>query len=198
LKNEESGNVVALNRFCQSSSVSIMSPETWQAIWKGSKTRHIRTFFHGRLPGGYFAYIVAMIYVAPLCAWAALGGDLDSVQADQTHMKASRRLIGGGEKYAIHELRSTSGTAVREYTSPQGSVFGVAWQGPMLPDLRQVLGAHFERYVEVSQTKRVGHGPLIIQTPGLIVQSTGHMRAFVGKAYVPEMLPPGVTADEIR
>ena len=176
-----------------------MAPEIWPARWIRSKTPRIRTFFPGRLLSiGCFASIVVMISAAPSCAWAALGGDIDSVQADQTHMKASRRLVGGGEKYAIHELRSASGTVVREYTSPQGSVFGVTWQGPVLPDLRQVLGAHFERYVEVSRTKRIGHGPFIIQAPGLIVQSAGHMRAFVGKAYVPEMLPLGVTADEIR
>jgi hypothetical protein len=39
---------------------------------------------------------------------------------------------------------------------------------------------------------------LNIQEPGLVVQSSGHARGFFGRAYVPGMLPPGVTPDQIR
>jgi hypothetical protein len=31
-----------------------------------------------------------------------------------------------------------------------------------------------------------------------VLQSGGHMRAYVGKAYVPEMLPEGVQPDAIQ
>jgi len=37
-----------------------------------------------------------------------------------------------------------------------------------------------------------------IQEPGLVVQVAGHMRAFFGKAYVPQMLPAGIRAEDIR
>jgi hypothetical protein len=38
----------------------------------------------------------------------------------------------------------------------------------------------------------------VIEQPGLVFYSGGHMRAFFGKAYVPETLPKGVTADAIK
>jgi hypothetical protein len=39
---------------------------------------------------------------------------------------------------------------------------------------------------------------VIIEQQGLVVQSGGRMRAFVGKAYVPQAVPQGVALDEIR
>ena len=67
-----------------------------------------------------------------------------------------------------------------------------------MPDLRQVLGAHFDEYVAAMAATRNRRGPVLVQLPGLVVQSGGHMRGFVGKAYVPETLPPGVSAEDIR
>jgi len=91
-----------------------------------------------------------------------------------------------------------SGTAVKEYVSPAGMVFAVCWQGPSLPDLRQVLGRYFEQYTEAARTQRAGPGPRVTQQPGLVVETGGHMRAYFGRAYVPQMLPRGVLAEEIQ
>jgi hypothetical protein len=55
--------------------------------------------------------------------------------------------------------------------------------------------------VQAEQSQRAqrhGRGPVQIQQPGLVVQVSGHMRAFLGKAYVPQMLPAGVRAEDIR
>ena len=45
-----------------------------------------------------------------------------------------------------------SGTTVREYVSSNGTVFAVAWQGPWLPDLRQMLGPYFDDYQRALQS----------------------------------------------
>ena len=75
----------------------------------------------------------------------------------------------------------------------------MAWQGPTRPDLSQVLGAYFDTFTKATQKMgRVGRGPLSIQQPGLVVQLGGHARSFVGMAYVPQMLPAGVSAQEIQ
>jgi hypothetical protein len=47
--------------------------------------------------------------------------------------------------YAMHEIRTAAGTNVRQFVSPSGTVFGVAWDGPWQPDLHQLLGAYFDR-----------------------------------------------------
>jgi DNA-binding IclR family transcriptional regulator len=135
-----------------------------------------------------------------LPAFAGLGQDVSSVQADQLHMQGSLR-ITQSQAYTVHEIRSATGTVVREYVSASGKVFAVAWQGPWLPDMRQVLATYFDQYQQAARTQfnsNAGRRPLLIQQPGLVVQSGGHMRSFAGRAYIPEMLPQAVSVEEIR
>jgi hypothetical protein len=130
-------------------------------------------------------------------AAATLGEDVTSVRADQTQMEATLQITSAA-KFAVHEIHLPSGTVVKEYVSPAGMVFAVSWQGPTLPDLQQVLGRYFEQYAGAVRSQKTGPGPRGTQGPGLVVQSGGHMRAFFGRAYVPQMLPRGVLAEEIQ
>lgn len=130
-------------------------------------------------------------------AFGSLGDNVKTVQSDQVHMKAALRTTQGAG-YEIHELQSESGVRVREYVSPAGQVFAVSWQGPFMPDLQKLLGVYFEQFAQAAKSKRVRRGPLIIRLPGLVVESSGHMRSFAGRAYVPQMLPQDVRAESIR
>jgi hypothetical protein len=130
-------------------------------------------------------------------AMAELGGSEASIAADQAHMKATRHIVSA-PRYTVHEIQTASGTLIREYVSAQGQVFAVAWQGPLMPDLQQILGSYFADYGAAAKNKRARRGPLLIQQPGLVVQSGGHMRAFFGRAYIPQLLPPDVSVDEIQ
>jgi hypothetical protein len=137
----------------------------------------------------------------PIPASAELGGDVTSVRADQAHMRGALLRITGAERYTVHEVRAATGTIVREYVSPAGTVFAVAWQGPWLPDLRQLFGTYFEHYVQSAreaQARRRGHGPLLIQETGLVVKQSGRPRAFAGSAYVPQLVPQGLDPETIR
>jgi hypothetical protein len=148
---------------------------------------------------------VAVTFVeSAVPARAALGGDITSVQADQLHMQGSVRATVTAS-YTVHQIQSAAGTVVREYVSSSGKsagkVFGIAWQGPWPPDMRQLLGSYFDQYVQAANaqsTTRMGRRPVVIEQSGLVVQLGGHPRAFAGRAYVPEMLPTGVRAEEIQ
>lgn len=143
--------------------------------------------------------LIALLLV-PLPALASLGGDVASVQSDQAKMQGSLR-TSSNNSYTVHEIQSPTGVAVKEYASPAGKVFAVTWQGPFHPDLRQLLGLYFDQFTQAEQAQRAqrrGRGPVQIQEPGLVVQVSGHIRAFTGKAYVPQMLPAGVRAEDIR
>ncbi|HEY7288787.1 MAG TPA: DUF2844 domain-containing protein [Vicinamibacterales bacterium] len=132
---------------------------------------------------------------------ASLGGAATSVQDDRVHMQGSLRQISGGPAYSMHELQSATGTVVREYVSPTGTVFAVSWDGPAFPDLRQLLGPYFDRFqAEAARLKhaRRGHGPLTVDLGDVVVQSGGHPRSFSGRAYLPQMMPAGVKAESIR
>lgn len=132
-------------------------------------------------------------------ALAALGGDVSSVETDRAHMKAAvkQTQVDG---YDIHEISAPGGTVVKEYVSPAGKVFAVSWHGPFYPDLQQILGTYFQQYQAglQAQPKHYGRHPLNMQQSGLVVQSGGHMRAYWGRAYVPDMVPQGVQLNEIK
>jgi hypothetical protein len=136
----------------------------------------------------------------PVCTCASLGGTVGTVRADQARMQASLKTTEK-DLYAIHEMRAPNNVVVREFVSPTGLVFGVAWQGPSRPDLQQLLGGNFATFTQAAKAQkehRAGRGPLLIQQAGLVVQMGGHARAFFGKAYIPQMLPAGVHAEEIQ
>ncbi len=140
----------------------------------------------------------------PLRAMAALGGDVTSVEADQQQMKARHAVRPNDMKYTVHELTTPYGTTVREYVSPDGKVFGVAWRGSFLPSFQQILGDSYGAFVQAAQDARNAqsrhsrNAPLTVEQPDLVMHSTGHPRAYVGQAYIPGMIPQGVDAQEIR
>ena len=143
------------------------------------------------------AAVVALATAAiTLPAAATLGGDEATIAADHTVLEGKMK-VARVQRYAVHEIAAPSGTVVREFVSPAGKVFAVAWSGPTLPDLKQVLGPYFDTYVAAVQ-QRKARGPVSVVLPGLVVQSSGHMRAFVGKAYLPDVMPAGVASEEIR
>jgi hypothetical protein len=37
-----------------------------------------------------------------------------------------------------------------------------------------------------------------VEVPGLIVHSSGHMRAFYGRAWAPDLVPQNVSTDDIK
>ena len=132
-----------------------------------------------------------------LPAAAALGGTVDSIPIDVQTMHATRH-VATHTGYDVHELTLRSGTVVREFVGPAGTVFGVAGQGPIKPDLQRLLGASFQRFVAAA---RVPHGDdrsLTVRDPDLIVDSGGRMRNFTGRAYLPDLVPASVSVGDIR
>ena len=131
-------------------------------------------------------------------AWASLGENVTTVQSDKAHMKGSLRSVAT-QNYVTHEIQVPTGQVVREFVSTEGTVFGVAWDGPLQPDLQQLLGSYFEPMKQaVAAQQRHGHGPIVIDTSSFVFRSGGHARSFHGYAYVPAMVPQGVDVSEIR
>lgn len=134
-------------------------------------------------------------FAAPV-AQAALGQPVDSVTTDATHLAAVSHASIVQGPYTLHTITLPSGTVVREYVGSNGIVFGVAWDGPTLPDLKATLGAAFDRFANASATR--GSGPLAVSAGDLVVYSSGHLRAFSGHAYLPQALPAGIDASVVR
>jgi hypothetical protein len=150
-------------------------------------------------PGRAFATLglLGAVFFAISPAWAALGSDAASIAADRAHFQASVNVLPHG-LYDIHEMTLSTGTTVREYAAPGGVVFAIGWDGPAMPDLHQTLGVHFEEYLAAARANQDGHHHLAAQRGDLVIMSTGHMRAFAGRAYLASAVPPGVSIDELR
>ncbi len=134
----------------------------------------------------------------PALAFASLGGTADTVQSDQVKMKAASRVARSAANYTVQEIQLASGTTVREYVAQNGAVFGVAWKGPVKPDLQQILGQYFSALSDPTAVKHSNHTQLHVQKDELVIHSSGHMRAFAGQAYLSSALPQGVTASDIQ
>jgi Protein of unknown function (DUF2844) len=133
----------------------------------------------------------------PQSARAALGGSADSVESDRVSMKGLTRPILTG---ALHkqELQLPSGTVVTEYLGSDNVVYAVSWRGPTLPDLQQILGSYFVNYQAAARQPVVRHRLVRVDSPDIVIESSGKMRAFSGRAWVPARLPSGVTAADIQ
>jgi len=143
------------------------------------------------------AAIMAALAAQP--ASATLGEPADSVAADQKALSALRSTSTAYQNYTVRQVESNA-IAVREYISPTGIVFGVAWNGMTNPDLTQLLGKYFPEYeLARKQTpRRPGRRASQVKTDRVIVETWGHMRNFHGRAYAPALVPSGVTIDEIK
>jgi hypothetical protein len=143
------------------------------------------------------AVVAAALFASP--ARATLGASYVSVETDRAHMRA-RRAVVSEAGYTVHTLTTSSGSVMREFTRPDGKVFAVAWQGPARPDLRQALGPYFDELNAANPLRIRGgrHIPLTANRADLVVRSGGHSGAFFGVAYVPGMMPAGVSLATLR
>lgn len=130
-------------------------------------------------------------------AHAYLGGTQASVQADgiawQAPAVATVHVSGG--RFTVFTHTTPEGVKVRQFASLTGLVFAVAWDGPVLPDMERLLGSQFPLYQNALQQRKRS---VRVDTPSLSLESGGMMRAFVGRAYLPDQLPVGVTAGELQ
>jgi hypothetical protein len=124
-------------------------------------------------------------------ARATLGGDVASVVTNQARLGATRQAlkVASGER---HELVLPSGIVVRQYLSQSGAVYAVAWSGPRMPDLRELLGPYFAQWEQTDPAQRRGLHHMVMTGTDLVIQSSGHRGSFAGRAWVPSLVPAGV------
>jgi hypothetical protein len=130
-------------------------------------------------------------------ARAALGDDVSTVENDRVLMHATLQ-IRHKSSYDIHELCTQAGSTVREFVGGDGKVFAVSWSGGWRPNLRDILGTHYDRYIEATRGKRRARGPVRVELPGMVVVMGGYLRTFWGHVYLTDQLPAGVSPQELE
>ena len=152
----------------------------------------------------FFAIGGALVAMLSLPAWAVLGDSAASVLSDQARMKGTLRSVDN-RTYVMHEITTSSGSKVREFVTPGGAVFGVAWEGQFPPDFQKLLGPYYQQAQQAAAQQNQNNeqqvrrrGPVVIETPGLVFAQGGHTRSIRGQAYIPQLIPAGVQASDIR
>jgi len=137
--------------------------------------------------------------LAPRQALATLGEPATSVESDSKVLSARQRTTTTRTAYTVQEVVSDANT-VREYITPAGIVFAIAWNGLTHPDLAPLLGSYVGEYRQaLRQTPRKpGRRSHQVRANGVVVEKWGHMRNLQGRAYAPALIPPGVSVDEIK
>jgi hypothetical protein len=154
-----------------------------------------------KIPGsallGALACFIFALAAQP--ARAELGGDYESILRDQTEMHAKLD-VEQNAAYTAYVLDMPDGTQVREYYSPHSGVFAIEWSGMgRRPNMRQVLGAYFERYSRPADAPRLGHNDALRRTdPDFVLDSRVIMRRFIGRAYLPGAVPQEVAIADVR
>jgi hypothetical protein len=144
--------------------------------------------------------LVASLLLAVTSAtpgWAALGEPEASVSVDSGHFGAAA-LVAARPSFTVHELRTPAGTVIREFVALTGEVFAVSWQGPYMPSMSQLLGQNFQRYATAPRSAGSSRSRLLIDQPDLVVHAGGHIRSYTGVAYLPRLLPPGVSEEQLQ
>ncbi|MDP9897770.1 DUF2844 domain-containing protein [Variovorax ginsengisoli] len=97
--------------------------------------------------------------------------------------------------YTLIESIDTSGVTVHEYVSPAGIVFAVTWSGPARPDLSVLLGAR--PYAQMVAAGSLRRGPVEVDQSDLVIHSGGRMGALRGSAWIPSLVPAGVSVEQL-
>jgi hypothetical protein len=140
--------------------------------------------------------LAAAVAFSP-CTQAALGEDVDSVAADQIRLQARLQVVHK-PNHTIHEMQVPTGGNIREFVADSGKVFAVSWSGGWRPNLREMMGEHYDRYLAAVKGRRMARGLFRIELPGMVVVMGGHQRAFFGHVYLTDLLPPGFLVEDIH
>ena len=144
----------------------------------------------------FSASLLALLLAYAGASHAALGGAPEQFDAPTTAVPG---VSAAGTGYLRRDTTLATGTQVSEYVSASGVVFAVTWDGPLLPDLKALLGKYFDAMVaESAKAPRAGRPRIAVNLPEVVINSGGHMRAFEGSAWLPAQLPAGFSVDDLR
>jgi hypothetical protein len=130
-------------------------------------------------------------------AHAELGGAPTTVQTDARALSGAIT-VEHAANFDRHQITQADGSVVREYVSPRGTVFAVAWSGRTTPDLKTLLGAHYATYIAALAKQRPSHHVLTVTTPDLVVTIVRYQHTGSGSASLPAEVPAGVTVGELK
>ena len=114
------------------------------------------------------AIMAALLACSVSASWAALGGHPAQfgARAVRAQMQPAATAVTG---YTVNRTTLDSGTTVREYVDASGTVFAVSWSGPVLPDLKQLLGPYFDTLAAPRSNPHQRRGQRMIKQSDVVI-----------------------------
>jgi hypothetical protein len=143
--------------------------------------------------------IASAIAVVAFCVNAGAHAELGGMMPDHAAAGASapHTVLNGALR--VRTWTDAGNTTINEYATSTGQIIAYTWQGPTMPDLHALLGKYADSYKAGAAAAANGdlHSSRIARSD-VIVESGGPMRGYVGRAWLPAALPPGVTSDDLQ
>ncbi len=136
--------------------------------------------------------ILFMLMMATTPAWAALGSNVASVDADVQAFNGQHTLVAK-TGFNLHQITMQDGSVINEYVSPAGTVFGVSWRGHRIPNFHQLLGTYLTNMQQGQRTNVIPRRAVTIQGTDFMLTSFGRMMNYQGRAWVPSLIPSTLT-----
>lgn len=156
---------------------------------------------------------LALAALCPLASYAVLGNapgaNTRVISTAQSLLKsatpssrattpAAATASAAAASYTVREAVGSDGVTIHEYVLPTNVVFAVTWQGPVRPDMSALLGSYFPNFVNAGEGQPRGIGPLVQHDGDFHIESAGHAGFFVGKAYLPRLVPANVQIKDLQ
>ncbi|WP_343548693.1 DUF2844 domain-containing protein [Ralstonia sp.] len=156
---------------------------------------------HALGKGKYCAVISAALIAVPAVSWATLGGDPTPYSdSDRPGLGKTIHREKAKSLYTVHTDVTLQGVEIHQYVGPDGRVFAITWKGPTNPDLRALFGPEaFDKATHRQATSpRTGLHATMQRFDDLIVQAHAFAHQHQGRAWIPALIPVGVSPEEVQ
>jgi hypothetical protein len=143
-----------------------------------------------------FACTLSCLSFAATAAHAALG------DAAAVPPSATTRNLASANAHVVSYL-DASGATIHEYVAnASGTVFAYTWEGPAQPSLDTLLGRYAPEWRSAAAALHAADRDDLhaarVDSANVVVETGGHMRAYVGRAWLPAALPAGLGEGDLQ
>jgi len=136
-------------------------------------------------------------------AHAGLGDSVASIDVDTARLGQARRVVIASATASVrtHVITLRDGSVIKEFVGSDNRVFAVTWNTRLKPRLEDLLGQYAPTFsaasAQAARSPGIRHS-LAVNEGDLVVQTTAHLDAHAGIAYLRSQVPADVRIDDLR
>ena len=146
--------------------------------------------------------LILILSSLPVICFASLGDNLDSIANDKKNLglsdvsQISAFVQTGDAKSQVSQFMTEKNISIKEFSN-NGVVYAVSWSGHINPNLRQLLGKYFPQ-LKTAVRVSMGNTHSVLSGDDFSYQSSGYPGNYSGIAYIPSLIPAGVSLNDLH